>query len=162
MIRELAEAEFQPFFSLMGEVEGGRHFDPSNPAHVDWLRDKVHKHYGRGTRFFGAYVDEKPAGVVGLLVDTHLHHDWGIGYITDLGVYPAFRRQGIGSELMDFVTQEARRQRCYCVYVDTYAASADNVAFYTRNGYVPVSVLPDANGPGDEGQVWLRKLIADH
>lgn len=149
----------QPFFELLGEVEAGRHFDKANPEHVAWLADRIHKHYGRGTRFFGLYDGDRPVGIVGLLVDTYLNTPWSLGYITDLGIVPDSRGKGYGSQLMDFVAEEAKRQNCYCVYVDTYAGSAQNVSFYAKNGYVAVATIPDANGPEDEGQVWLRKVL---
>lgn len=159
MIREVFESEIEPFLGLLAEAEAGTHYDKGNPAHVSWLMEKVHRHYGRGVRFFGLFEGARAVGVIGLLVETHLQHNWGLGYITDLAVDSDSRRRGYGSRLMEFVDEEARRMNCYCVYVDTYAADVRNVAFYTRNGYVPVAVLPDANGPGDEGQVWLRKLM---
>ncbi len=158
-VREVLEADFAPFFELMGEVEGGSHFDAANPDHVEWLTDRIHKHYGHGVRFYGLWEGDDPVGIVGLLVERHLQTEWQLGYITDLGVYPQYRGKGYGSKLMDFVAEEAQRQNCYCVHVDTYAGSAYNVAFYTRNGYAPVGVIADMNGPGDEGQVWLRRII---
>jgi GNAT superfamily N-acetyltransferase len=158
-IREVLEAGLAPFFELMGEVEGGSHFDPANLDHVDWLTDRINKHYGHGVRFFGMWEGDDPVGIVGLLVERHLQTEWQLGYITDLRVYPRFRGKGYGSKLMDFVAEEAKRQNCYCVHVDTYAGSAYNVVFYTRNGYAPVGVIADMNGPGDEGQVWLRKVL---
>lgn len=156
---EITEAGFGPFFGLMGEVEAGRHFDPASAEHVAWLRDCISKHYGHGTRFFGLYDGEKPLGILGLRIETYLNTPWSLGFITDLGVFAELRGRGYGSRLLDFATEEARRQNCYCLYVDTYAANHRNVALYTRRGFVPVATIPDMNGPGDEGQVWMRKII---
>ena len=113
----------------------------------------------RGEQVAILWEGDDPVGIVGLLVEMHLQTEWQLGYITDLRVYPRFRGKGYGSKLMDFVAEEAKRQNCYCVHVDTYAGSAYNMVFYTRNGYAPVGVIADMNGPGDEGQVWLRKVL---
>jgi len=159
-IREVSEPNLGPFFDLMGEVEAGRHFDPANPEHVAWLRKRIGRHRGNDVRFYGLYADDgTPLGIIGMLIEDYINIDWRLGYITDLGVFARHRKQGCGSRLLDFAAELARQERCYCVYVDTYAGSSDNVAFYARNGFVPVATLPDQNGPGDEGQVWMRKTI---
>jgi len=33
------------------------------------------------------------------------------------------------------------------------------IHFYGKNGYVPVSVIPDTQGPGDEGTIVMRKRL---
>jgi hypothetical protein len=33
------------------------------------------------------------------------------------------------------------------------------IAFYGKNGMTPVATLPDVHGPGDEGMVYIRKVL---
>jgi GNAT superfamily N-acetyltransferase len=159
-IREVEEPNLGPFFDLMGEVEAGSHFDPANEEHAAWLRERIGRHRGNSVRFYGLYGDHAdPLGIIGILIEDYINIDWRLGYITDLGVIAQHRKHGFGSRLLQFAVELAKRERCYCLYVDTYAGSSDNVAFYARNGFVPVATLPDQNGPGDEGQVWMRQLL---
>ena len=160
MFKEISENEFGPFFNLMAELEVGRHFDPANGEHITWLSEKIRRNFARGVRFFASYEDDGSLrGLISLFVDDFL--EWKLGYITHLGVLCDFRGMGYGSKLLAFAVQEARRQNCYCLYLDTYAGNPRNVEFYAKNGFIPVATIPDMNGPGDEGQVWFRKVLAE-
>lgn len=160
MFRELHEAEFQPFFQLRAEPEVGRHFDPANRGHGRWLSDRITRNFARGVRFFAAYEDDaSPRGLVSLYVDDLIA--WKLGFITHLGVFSEFRGSGYGSKLLAYAAEQAQLEGCYCLYLDTYAGNPRNVEFYAKNGFIPVATIPDMNGPGDEGQVWFRKILAD-
>ncbi|CAH1056056.1 hypothetical protein PAECIP111894_02209 [Paenibacillus pseudetheri] len=41
----------------------------------------------------------------------------------------------------------------------TYAEVYDVIAFYGKNGFVPVGTIPDVFGPGAEGNTILRKIL---
>lgn len=43
MFREICESDMQPFFELMGDLEVGRHFEPDNQQHIQWLWDKIRR-----------------------------------------------------------------------------------------------------------------------
>jgi len=160
MFKEISESEFGPFFNLMAELEVGRHFDPTNDEHVRWLSEKIRRNFARGVRFFAAYEDDgSPRGLVSLYVDDLIA--WKLGYITHLGVFSEFRGSGYGSKLLAYAVQQARQAGCYCLYLDTYAGNPRNIEFYAKNGFIPVATIPDMNGPGDEGQVWFRKVLAE-
>lgn len=161
MFREIPENEFQPFFLLMAEIECGSHFDSDNPTHVNWLNDKIHKHYAAGSKFYAFYTDDNiPLGIAGINIETSLHSEWTSGELVDIGIFPEYRGQGFGSELLGFIEQLAREARCYCLYMQTYAAEHRTIAFYGKNGYVPVATIPNTNGPGDEGTIWMRKILS--
>ena len=35
----------------------------------------------------------------------------------------------------------------------------DVIAFYGKNGFIPVGILPDVYGPKNEGMLYMRKVI---
>ena len=164
VIRELDQQSFTAeFFDLMGEVECGNRFDPSSPAHRQWLTDRIRQRFASGARFFAAYLDDDtPVGFTAVQVDPELE---GMPYhgqyseIVALGVLPAHRRRGHGSRLLDFSTQHARGQGAYCLYLATYAGAQDTIRLYEKNGFVTVATLPDVHGPKAAGSIYMRKLL---
>lgn len=160
MFREISESEIAPFIHLLGEVEGGEHYDSSNPEHVEWITCRVHRQFAAGGRFYALYGEmEMPLGIGCLLVEPQLHVGYQLSKLLSLGVFPEYRGRGHGSKLLGLIEEEARRQGSYCLYIWTYAANTRNVTFYGKNGYPPVATLPDTNGPGDEGDLYMRKVL---
>ena len=144
----------------MAEIECGHFFDRTNPEHIEWLQNKILKRYGAGSRFYALYADDgTPLGIAGLQVETSLHSEWASGELVDIGIFPEHRGRGHGSALLRFIEEQARQENCYCLYIHTYAGDCRVIAFYGKNGYAPVATLPDTNGPGNEGTVWMRKVL---
>jgi len=159
MIKSLNKKEFNIFFDLMGEVEMGRHFELDNPGHVAWLNKKIDSYYALGARFFGLSLDDgTPVGFATLLVNEKLFCA-NNAELLDIGVYPEYRRQDYGSQLLKHAEQLAVKADVYCLFARTYAADRAAISFYGHNGYAPVAVMPDLNGPGDEGEIFIRKLL---
>ncbi|PKK84005.1 MAG: hypothetical protein CVT49_06145 [candidate division Zixibacteria bacterium HGW-Zixibacteria-1] len=159
MIRMLDKSEFECFFELMGEVELGKHFRPDDAKHVAWLNRKIDRYFYIGAKFFGLFLDDNtPAGFTSLLINEKLFCP-NNAEILDIGVFPKFRGQGFGSELFKYAEKLAQGASVYCLFSRTYAADYKVLSFYGRNGYVPVAVMPDLNGPNDEGEIFVRKLL---
>jgi len=166
VIREIAEHEFvEAFFPLVAEVECGDHFRHTDPAHVKWLQDRIAVYYRRGARFFARYLDDgTPVGFIALLLDAPLEGVLCFGQYAEIlsfGVVRERRGQGHGKELLAHAVSFACGSGAYCLYASTYARSHEVIAFYGRNGFSPVAVLPDVHGPNDEGTVWMRKILRD-
>jgi len=164
MIIELSESELKNiFFDLFAAVECGDYFDPQNHQHVSWLDERIHAHFTRGARSFGSFLaSSQPVGFAVLLIEKKLEGaDWSgqSAELLDIALYPQYRGKGFGSELLAFVSRIAAEAGVYCLYACTTASDCDVVAFYGRNGFVPVAVLPDVHGPGNEGNVYMRKLL---
>ena len=77
----------------------------------------------------------------------------------DVVVREQHRGKGHGRALLDHVESEARAAGAYCLYVATYAGNADSMTFYINRGFIPVSMHPDVHGSGDDGEVYLRKIL---
>jgi ribosomal protein S18 acetylase RimI-like enzyme len=166
MIFEIQKQEFlDSFLPLMAEVECGDLFDETNPSHVDWVKHKIASHYFRGAYFYAFYLEENKAiGFVTLLIEEGPE---GIPYfatqaeVLDLAVISEYRGRGYGAQLLQYAEAVAREAGAYCMGMFTTASDDDVIAFYGKHGFVPVATIPDVNGPGNEGKVWMRKILKD-
>ena len=166
MIRQMPEVEFaEEFFADFADLECGRHFDPANPQHVAWVRRRIAVHCFRGGRFYVHFLDDDiPTGFAAVLIDPGLAGDNCFGHMAellDVVVREQYRGNGYGRALLDHVESEARAAGAYCLYVATYAGNDDSMAFYIHRGFVPVALHPDVHGPGDDGEVYLRKILVE-
>ena len=166
MIREMPENEFtQEFFADIADLECGRHFDASNPQHVEWVRNRIAIHYRRGGRSYVHFAnDASPTGFAVVLIDPGLEGDNCFGHkaeLLDVVVREPHRGNGYGRALLDHAESEAYAAGAYCLYVATYAGNDDSMTFYINRGFVPVALHPDVHGPGDDGEVYLRKILKD-
>ncbi len=66
---------------------------------------------------------------------------WGWMYVDVLWVHENHRRKGIGSKLLQKAEQEAVSRGCHYVHLDTMSWQAP--AFYQKQGYEVIGILPD-------------------
>ena len=161
MIKQIDKNELLDlFFDLVAEVEFGNHFEKSNPEYIKLLKDTVNKHIGNGAEIFGYYEDEgnKPIGFVTTVVGKRLRTMTECE-VLEIGVVRELRSRGYGSKLLEFVEKYYDKKNIYCILVRTYAADFEAIHFYGKNGYAPISVIPDTQGPGDEGTIVMRKRL---
>jgi ribosomal protein S18 acetylase RimI-like enzyme len=164
-IRNITQEELlRYFYKLAAEVECGNHFDFTNPRHEQWLRRKHAVYEFQGARFFASFLEDgAPVGYGVLLIEEPLENvNQVFGQKTELlaiGVSSDFRGTGHGKELLDYAEEFSRKIGAYTMYISTYARDYKVIAFYGRNGYVPVATLPDVHGQGDDGLVYMRKII---
>lgn len=162
MMREIREEAIEPYLDILAEVEHVN-LNRSNPEHEQWLRRRIGTHYRRGAKFYG-YQDEAGAAA-GIIVMLHEEAPAGIdalgarAEVLDIGVSKQHRRKGIGSILLKHAEAVARSRRAYCMFMMTYAEDYDVIAFYGKNGFVPVATIPDVFGPDLEGTAVLRKVL---
>ena len=99
-----------------------------------------------------------------MLIDPGLEGKNCFGHMAellDVVVRSPHRGNGYGRALLDHVESEARAAGAYCLYVATYAGNDDSMTFYINRGFVPVALHPDVHGPGDDGEVHLRKILKE-
>ena len=166
MIRDINQAELEKhFYKLVAQVEAGEHFDFANPRHNAWLKRRITAHFSRGARFFAVFQENgQPIGFAGLLTNEPLDNTVDFGRsaeLLEIGVLAEYRGQGYGKMLIEHAEKLARESGAYCLYIVTYVRDYRNIAFYGHHGYIPVATLPDVNGPGDDGNVYMRKIIAE-
>lgn len=162
MIKEINESEFDVFLKLMAEVEHVK-LDMKIPNHKEWLRNKIKLLYLRGTKFLGFYNEgNEPIGFITILHEKPPEGIEVLGMraeVLEIGVFPNFRRQGYGSILLKAGEEYARSLGVYCMFMMTYAEDYDVIAFYGKNGFIPVATLPDTYGPNLEGNLFMRKIL---
>jgi GNAT superfamily N-acetyltransferase len=163
MIREISLEQIEPYLDLIAEIEHTK-LDRKNVSHERWLRNRIKSFEARGALFF-VYEDLLHNEISGVVTVLHEHAPEGIealdarAEILQIGVTGNGRRKGIGSLLLKHAEQFVRSRGAYCLFMMTYAEDYDVIAFYGKNGFVPVATLPDVYGPTLEGNVFLRKVL---
>jgi ribosomal protein S18 acetylase RimI-like enzyme len=165
IIRDItAEDVFRHFYKIAAEVECGNHFDFTNPRHDEYLRRKYDRYEYCGDRFFAAFLkDGTPVGYAILEVEDGLENTGNVfagkTELLSIGIVSEFQGHGYGKQLLEHAEEISRQTGAYTMYISTYAKDREVIAFYGKNGYVPVATLPDVHGPGDEGMVYMRKIL---
>jgi ribosomal protein S18 acetylase RimI-like enzyme len=75
--------------------------------------------------------------------------------IANVAVDPAYRGQGLGKALLEFAETEARQAGFDSIYLYTHEKMTENIALYTRIGYVEF----DRRSQGDFSLVYMRKQL---
>jgi ribosomal protein S18 acetylase RimI-like enzyme len=88
-------------------------------------------------------------GVIVLTVDDE-------GFLIDnVAVDPSLRGRGLGRALLEFAESEARRAGFDSIYLYTHEKMAENLALYSRFGYVEY----DRRSQGEFSLVYMRKYL---
>ncbi len=158
-IEEVVGVHLEPYFPLLGEIEGGSHVVPGDPDHDAWLRARIGAHVAGGARYYACADDSaRPVGIMGLVVKRKLFSA-PTAEVVDIGVAAPHRRGGLGSKLLAFAVALAEADGASAVFARTYAADTDTIAFYGRNRFHPVAVIPETNGLNDEGDIVMRRRL---
>ena len=88
-----------------------------------------------------AAVDEEAGRIAGMVMVDYIFRPEGpyslerkFVHIAEIGVDPAFRRQGVGRRLMEFVKADAREKGYRRIELDVWAFN-DALAFYEAEGF---------------------------
>jgi len=88
-------------------------------------------------------------GVIALTVNDE-------GFLIDnVAVDPSHRGKGLGKALLEFAEAEARRAGFDSIYLYTHEKMTENLALYSRIGYVEY----DRRSKGDFSLVYMRKQL---
>jgi [ribosomal protein S18]-alanine N-acetyltransferase len=83
---------------------------------------------------------------------------WRVGpeaHLITFGVDPAFRRRGIGSRLINFMLQEARKNRVENISLDVRPSNTAGLKLYQRFGFVQVGIRKRYYQDNDEDALVL-------
>jgi len=108
-------------------------------AQVDllpWQAEEVFRQrLGQGVRTYVAVHRQQVVGTASLLIERkYIHHGGLVGHIEDVAVRNGCQLRGIGTALVRYVTEEARKLGCYKVILDCFEHL---IPFYERLGYRP-------------------------
>lgn len=108
--------------------------------------------YAEVIRSYQVTVAESHGAIVGVVVLT-LTDD---GFLIDnVAVHPSHRGTGLGRALLEFAEAEARRAGFDSIYLYTHEKMTENLALYSRIGYVEY----DRRSQGEFSLVYLRKQL---
>jgi ribosomal protein S18 acetylase RimI-like enzyme len=97
-------------------------------------------------------IAESYQTVVGVIVLTVTKEGF---LIANVAVDPSNRGKGLGKALLEFAETEARRAGFDSTYLYTHEKMTENIALYTKIGYVEY----DRRSQGDFSLVYLRKQL---
>jgi N-acetylglutamate synthase-like GNAT family acetyltransferase len=97
-------------------------------------------------------VAERDGTIVGLLV---LDVDDEGFVIDNVAVHPSMQGKGLGRQLLELAESEARRAGFDSIYLYTHEKAKDNIALYSRIGYVEYDRRPER----DFSIVFMRKRL---
>jgi ribosomal protein S18 acetylase RimI-like enzyme len=133
-IRALVRAAYQHYVARIGRepMPMTADYDRAVVAHQIWLLDDADG--------LAAVLELKPCGGGELSIE-------------NIAVHPSRQKSGIGRKLMAFAEEKARRQGCDRVTLYTNEKMVENIALYTRLGYVET----ERRDTGAFRRVFMRK-----
>jgi ribosomal protein S18 acetylase RimI-like enzyme len=87
----------------------------------------------QGYRLLAAWLGQQVVALAGYRLQENMMYG-RFAYIDDLVVAPGTRSQGLGQQMIEAVREEAKRQRCDNLVLDTALANALAQRFYFRQG----------------------------
>ena len=93
-------------------------------------------------------------GIVGFAVGWVIRPELQIASIT---VHPAFRRRGLGRQLLNALLQEATRQGCHQSTLEVRAGNAPAQGLYRAAGFVPTGVRRDLYTQPKDDAILMEK-----
>jgi ribosomal protein S18 acetylase RimI-like enzyme len=97
-------------------------------------------------------VAESHGTIVGVIV---LTVDAEVFLVDNVAVDPSYRGKGLGRALLEFAEAEARQAGFDSIYLYTHEKMTENVALYSRIGYVEY----DRRSQGEFSLVYMRKHL---
>ncbi len=89
-----------------------------------------------------AHCDEMPVGMVNVLYSLSTALGGKVALLEDMVIDPAYRRCGIGSQLLSHAVAHARNHDCQRITLLTDQDNLEAQAFYRQHGFVLSSMLP--------------------
>ena len=142
--------------SLIGEYKAylqKKKFDKPfvNPDRgVDWL----YADYWQGAEAYGIEIDGELVAVIELFFE-----DWSNRCrVTELWLKKDYRRQGIGTKLMNFAKEKASKMGARLLMLETQTSNADGIAFYLAQDFKVIGYDITCYGDNDvkRGEVRLE------
>jgi len=79
-------------------------------------------------------------------------------HIDSIGVLPEHRSQGLGSQLLQALTEEARRRRCKTLVLEVATPNEAGITFFKSHGFHEVRKLPNYYGHSLDGILMTAEI----
>ena len=101
----------------------------SSPWSEDGLRSELNNNFAR---FYVAFSGDKIAGYIGS------HNVLGEVYITNVAVFPEFRRTGVGKALVEFLVNGMKEENAEFVTLEVRKSNLNAISLYEKCGFEKV------------------------
>ena len=98
----------------------------SSPWSEDGLKSELNNKFAR---FFVAFLDGKIAGYIGS------HNVLGEVYVTNVAVFPRFRRNGVGRALVELLVDEMKKEDADFVTLEVRKSNLNAISLYEKCGF---------------------------
>ncbi len=101
----------------------------SSPWSENGLKSELNNNFAR---FFVAFSDDRIAGYIGS------HNVLGEVYITNVAVFPEFRRNGVGKALVEFLVDRMKTEKAEFVTLEVRKSNIKAISLYEKCGFQKV------------------------
>lgn len=136
MIKKLDESYYEELYLLEEEIFlYHQKMRPSTFKEIPFSREIYsslihHKNYF----IFGYFIDQRVVGVI------YVNKRDSVYYIDDICVSKKYRRENIGSQLLDYVEKLALDNHIKAIELDVWSFNEKATKFYQKNGYTPKTI----------------------
>ena len=122
----------------------------SSPWSEDGLKSELDNNFAR---FYVAFSGGKLAGYIGS------HNVLGEVYITNVAVFPEFRRNGVGKALVEFLVDRMKSENAEFVTLEVRKSNLNAITLYEKCGFIKVGERKDFYEKPREDGVLMTHFI---
>lgn len=122
----------------------------SSPWSESGLKSELNNNFAR---FFVALLNGEIAGYVGS------HNVLGEVYITNVAVFPEFRRNGVGKALVEFLVDKMKTENAEFVTLEVRESNINAISLYGKCGFQKVGKRKDFYEKPREDAVLMTNYI---
>lgn len=153
MIRKYKKSDFENLVDC--DFNSGHPFysDKTKKSEIrDWLKNKFKKNI---EKFYVYVKDKKIIGAIGFNENFFAPNSCEITY---LAVLKDYHNKGIGTELIRFIEEKARKMRYRSVYLYTGKINKNAQRFYKNKGYELYAKLLDHYSWGEDAVLFRKRI----
>lgn len=144
-IRKATTSDVKTLQNLNDELfQDNSKYDPD--INIDWAQSEAgHKYFSKAVNDKNTIclIVEDNGKPIGYIAASPIEIDYRLSRyieINNMGVSPAFRSKGIGSELIEECMRIAKQRGFDRIYVNAYSDNIKAIKFYERNGFGKIDV----------------------
>ena len=122
----------------------------STPWSEDGLKSELDNNFAR---FFVAFCKGKIAGYIGS------HNILGEVYITNVAVFPEFRRNGVGNRLVEFFVNQMKSENAEFITLEVRESNSNAISLYEKCGFQKVGQRKDFYEKPKENAILMTYLV---
>ena len=122
----------------------------SSPWTYDGIKEELEN---ENSHFLVAVSDNETIGYIGV------QEICGEGYITNIGVLPSFRRNGIGEALLTKAIEGSRERKCEFISLEVRESNGPAISLYEKLGFKKCGKRKNFySNPTEDGLIYTLKF----